>query len=88
MSTGFERSVFLQVPSQNEDPFTVVCNGDFLCEVGIPCPNGLKVFKVLALGENDIDFEAIADLVEGVVESVRFWGCLDERNKGGQRTSM
>jgi hypothetical protein len=50
------RLIFLQVPTQNEDPFTVVCNGDFLCKVGVPCPNGFKVFKVPILGENDIDF--------------------------------
>jgi len=55
------RSIFLQVPTQNEDPFTVVCNGNFLCKVDIPCPNGFKVLKVPVPGENDVDFETVTD---------------------------
>jgi hypothetical protein len=74
------RSIFLQVPTQNEDPFTVVCNGNFLCKVDIPCPNGFKVLKVPIPGENDVDFETVTDLAKGG-RSVRFWRCPNELDK-------
>lgn len=58
-------SVFFQVPTQNEDPFTVVCNSNFLCKLGVPCQNGFEVLKITIPGQNDVDFETIADLTKG-----------------------
>lgn len=67
------RSIFLQVPTQNENPFTVFCDGDFLCKVDVPCLNGFKVLNVPVPGENNVDFETVTDLVNGGEKSVKFW---------------
>lgn len=81
--------IFLQVPTQNEDPFAVVCDSDFLRKVDVLFPNGFKVLKVPVPGENDVDFETITDLVKGGGGSVRFWRYPNEWNKGkDQLTSM
>ena len=56
-------SVFLQVPTQYEDSFTVICNGEFLGKVNVPCPNGVKVLSVPALCKHNIDFETITNLI-------------------------
>lgn len=56
-------SVLLQVPTQDKDTFTVFCNGDFLGKMNVPCPDGLKVLKIPALGKHDINFESVADLI-------------------------
>ena len=59
------RSIFLQVPTQNEDPFAIVCNGDFLSKMDVPCPNGFKVLKVSVPGQNNIDFKTVTNLTKG-----------------------
>lgn len=56
-------SVFLQVPTQDEDSFTVICNGELLGKVDVPCPDSIKVLGVPALCEYDINFETITNLI-------------------------
>lgn len=57
-------SIFLQVSTQNEDPFTVVCNGNLLSDLVIPFLDGFEVLKVSVLGDNDVNFETITDLTK------------------------
>ena len=71
-------SIFLQVPTQNEDSFTVVCNGDFLRKVDVSRSNGFEVLKVPVPGENDVDFKTIADLVKSGGRSIRSRRCPGE----------
>ena len=56
-------SVFLQVPTQDEDSFTVVCGGEFLSKLTAPCPDSIKVLKIPVLCKHDINFESITDLI-------------------------
>ena len=72
------RSIFLQVSTQNKDPFALVCNGDFLRQVNVPCPDGFEILKVPVLGQNNVDFKTISDLANGEEEGQ----CLNGLNKG------
>jgi len=56
-------SVLLQVPTQDKDSFSVVCNGKLLDEMNVSCSDSVKVLKVPALCENDINLETITDLI-------------------------
>jgi len=56
-------SVLLQVSTQDEDSFTVLRNGELLGQMSVPCLESLKILDIPALGEHDIDFETIADLI-------------------------
>ena len=78
-------SVFLQVPTQDEDSFTVVRNGEFLGKVNVPCLDGIEVLGVPALCKNDINFEAITNLNGEVSKVVEIFQCNEGRQ---QLTSM
>lgn len=56
-------SIFLQVPTEDENSFTLICTSDFLNQMSIPSPDSLKVLKVPALREYDINLESITDLI-------------------------
>lgn len=62
---GWTCSVFLQVPTEDKDSFAVVCNGELLGKVDVPCPDGIEVLSVSAPCEDDINFETITDLIGG-----------------------
>lgn len=63
-------SIFLQVPTYDEDTFPIVRSGEFLGQMNVPCLDGLKVLKVPALGEYDINLESITDLIGEKVNQV------------------
>jgi hypothetical protein len=66
--------ILLQVPAQDEDSFTVACDGEFLGKVVVSCSDGVKVSDIPILCEHDVNLETITDLI-GESKVVRIRHC-------------